>query len=129
MSVADYAFYRDEYFGSVLSEDAFPEYAQQADSYLNELTYGRYVSPYLSERVLYAVKLAECSIADICFSYAQDSAADPVITKETVGSHSVSYRSSADIEKERLSRVKQIAIRYLLTTGLLYRGVRHKFRV
>ena len=42
--VSNYAYYRDTYLGSLLTEENFPKYALRADSYLDLLTTGRYES-------------------------------------------------------------------------------------
>ena len=127
--IADYAFYRDVYLGTVLSEDAFPRYAREADSWLDQLTYGKYASPNLSESVLQKVKMAECALAELCFSMATDAASNPSIEKETVGSHSVTYRGSTDSISGWSARIRETASRYLMSTGLLYRGTILRFKL
>ncbi len=109
--ISDYEFYRDVYLGSVLSEDDFPRYAREADSWLDQLTYGKYASPDLTEKVLTAVKMAECSLAELCFSMATDAASNPSIEKETVGSHSVTYRGSTDSVSGWSARIREAASR------------------
>ena len=127
--IADYQFYRDVYLGTVLSEDDFPRHAREADSWLDQLTYGRYVNPELSEETLLKVKFAECSLAELCLSMATDAAANPSIEKETVGSHSVTYRGSTDSISGWSARIRETASRYLMTTGLLYRGAILRFKL
>ena len=127
--ISDYAFYRDVYLGSVLSEDAFPRYAREADTWLDQLTYGRYANPELSEETLLKVKFAECSLAELCLGMATDAASNPSIEKETVGSHSVTYRGSTDSISGWSARIRETASRYLMTTGLLYRGVILQFKL
>ena len=127
--VADYGFYRDVYLGEVLSSEDFPGYATRADAYLEELTYGKYANPRLPEGVITNIKMAECSIADLCFSMAGDAAAGSSVTKETVGSHSVTYSSCADAAAYWKTRIFEAAQRYLFPTGLLYRGAKLKFEV
>ena len=127
--ISDYAFYRDVYLGSVLSEDDFPRYAREADTWLDQLTYGRYANPELSEETLLKVKFAECSLAELCLSMATDAASNPSIEKETVGSHSVTYRGSTDSISGWSARIRETASRYLMSTGLLYRGVILQFKL
>ena len=127
--IADYQFYRDVYLGSVLSEDDFPRYAREADTWLDQMTYGKYENPNLSESVLQKVKMAECALAELCFSMATDAASNPSIEKETVGSHSVTYRGSTDSISGWSARIRETASRYLMTTGLLYRGVILRFKL
>ncbi len=127
--IADYAFYRNVYLGTVLTAEDFPEYAARADAYLNELTYGRCLEPSLPEETITAVKMAECAVAELCCKTESESAVSSAISKETVGSHSVTYRSGSDTAKSLSVRIREVAERYLLTTGLLYRGAKHDFRV
>ena len=125
--VADYSFYTGEYFGKLLSAEEFPEYATRADAWLSELTFGRYASPDLSESQLQAVKTAECAVADLWYQLQAEPVSDPSISKETVGSHSVTYRTEAEAAAGLAARVYDAAARYLMTTGLLYRGATLRF--
>ena len=127
--ISNYAFYRDVYLGTVLSEDDFPRYAREADTWLDQMTYGKYASSDLSEEVLLKVKFAECSLAELCLSMAADAASNPSIEKETVGSHSVTYRGSTDSISGWSARIRETASRYLMSTGLLYRGVILQFKL
>ena len=125
--VADYSFYTGEYYGKLLSSEEFPEYATRADAWLSELTFGRYSSPDLSDSQLKAVKMAECAVADLWFQYLTEAASNPAISKETVGSHSVTYRSGTEAASSWAARIYDTAAKYLLTTGLLYRGATLRF--
>ena len=125
--VADYSFYTGEYYGKLLSSEEFPEYATRADAWLSELTFGRYSSPDLSESQLQAVKMAECAVADLWYQIQTEQASNPAISKETVGSHSVTYRTEAEAASGLAARIYDAAARYLMTTGLLYRGAILRF--
>ena len=125
--VADYSFYTGEYYGKLLSSEEFPEYATRADAWLSELTFGRYSSPDLSESQLQAVKMAECAVADLWYQLQTEQASNPAISKETVGSHSVTYRTGTEAASGWAARIYETAARYLLTTGLLYRGAILRF--
>ena len=127
--LASYEFYRNVYYGEILTAEDFPKYATRADAYLSELTYGRYTDTTLPETTITAVKMAECSVADLCFSTESQSAVSSAISKETVGSHSVTYRTGSDATKTLSARIREVAERYLLSTGLLYRGAKHDFWV
>ena len=127
--ISNYAFYRDVYLGTVLSEDDLPRYARDADSCLDQLTYGRYASPNLSPEVLEKVKFAECALSELCQTMETDAASNPSISKETVGSHSVTYRGASDTASGWSARIYELAARYLLTTGLLYRGAILQFKL
>ena len=127
--VADYSFYTGEYFGKLLSAEEFPEYATRADAWLSELTFDRYSSPDLSESQIQAVKMSECAVAELCYELQAEPVSDPSISKETVGSHSVTYRSEADAASGLAARIYDTAARYLMTTGLLYRGAILEFKL
>ena len=127
--IADYDFYRNVYFGEVLTPEDFPKYATRADAYLDEITYGRYADPTLSEKTVTAVKMAECSVADLSYTTEAESTVSSAISKETVGSHSVTYRTGSDAAKTLSARIQETAERYLFPTGLLYRGAKLKFEV
>ena len=127
--VADFDFYQTEYFGKLLSSEEFPEYATRADAWLSELTFDRYSSPDLSESQLHAVKMAECAVADLWFQYLTEAATNPSISKETVGSHSVTYRTGTEAASSWAARIHETAARYLMTTGLLYRGAILEFKL
>ena len=127
--VSDYEFYCNVYYGEILTAEDFPKYATRADAYLNELTYGHYADTSLPEATITAVKMAECAVADLCFTTESQSAVSSAISKETVGSHSVTYRTGSDAAKTLSARVLEAAERYLFPTGLLYRGARLRFKV
>ena len=98
--IADYDFYRNVYLGEVLIAEDFPRYATRADAYLNVLTYGNYADSSLPEATVIAVKMAECAVADLCFTTETESAVSSAISKETVGSHSVSYLENGSAQLE-----------------------------
>ena len=127
--IATYDFYQTEYYGKLLSSEEFPAYATRADAWLSELTFDRYSSPDLSESQLKAVKMAECAVADLWFQYLTEAATNPSISKETVGSHSVTYRTGTEAASGWAARIYETAARYLLTTGLLYRGAILQFKL
>lgn len=127
--IADYQFYQDEYFGDILTQEEFDKYATRADSYLEQLTMGRYDDPALPEEVIKAVKMAECAIAEQCAMEAKQSLAiyesmgAGTLASESVGAHSVSYRSGAEIKQASAAEIQALVNRYLGMTGLLYRGI------
>ena len=124
--IADYEFYRETYLGDQLTEETYPKYALRADSYLDELTMGHYEDDCLRGKVLEAVKMAECAIADLCLNLEQASLQSDAAWKvqgEKVGNHSVTYRNNAEIAKQTEAQIRDIARRYLARFGLLYRGI------
>ena len=127
--IATYEFYQTDYYGKLLTSEEFPEYATRADAWLSELTFGRYASPDLSESQLQAVKTAECAVADLWYQLQAEPVSDPSISKETVGSHSVTYRTGTEAASGWAARIYDTAARYLMTTGLLYRGAILQFKL
>ena len=124
--VADYEFYRDSYLGTLLTEENFPKYALRADSFLDLLTTGRYEKDCLPEKAVEAVKMAECAIAEICLNLEQAETQSDAAWKvqgEKVGNHTVTYRNNAEIIEQTEKQISEIARRYLLRWGLLYRGM------
>ncbi len=123
--VSNYAYYRDTYLGSLLTEENFPKYALRADSYLDLLTTGRYEKDCLPEKAAEAVKMAECAIAELCLNLEQaelQSDAAWKVQSEKVGNHSVQFRNNAEIAEQTERQIRKAAERYLARWGLLYRG-------
>ena len=124
--VSNYAYYRDTYLGSLLTEENFPKYALRADSYLDLLTTGRYEKDCLPEKAVEAVRMAECAIAELCLNLEQaelQSDAAWKVQSEKVGNHSVQFRNNAEIAEQTERQIRKAAERYLLRWGLLYRGI------
>ena len=124
--IADYEFYRENYYGDLLTAENFPKYASRADAHLDELTMGKYASDCLEPFEIEAVKKAECAIADLCLNLEQaelQSDAAWKVEGEKVGNHSVTYRNYAEIAKQTERQIHEVAVRYLLRWGLLNRGI------
>ena len=124
--VADYGFYRGTYMGELLVEENFARYALRADSFLDLLTTGRYISDCLPAGAVEAVKMAECAIADLCLNLEQaelQSDAAWKVEGEKVGNHSVTYRNYSEILIQTTNQIREVAVRDLLRWGLLNRGI------
>lgn len=122
--IADFEFYVETYMGNSIPEDDFPRCATRADAYLNEITVGRYALDSLSDSIKEAVKMAECAIAEQVFAAESAvSGTGAAVSSESVGDHSVHYLSREELNRQLGSDAKRAAQRYLLTTGLLFRGV------
>ena len=124
--IADFEYYRDTYLGTLLTAEDFPKYALRADSFLDLLTTGRYAKDCLPAGAVEAVRMAECAIADLCLNLEQaelQSDAAWKVEGEKVGNHSVTYRNNAEIAQQTQKQIREVAARYLLRWGLLYRGV------
>ena len=124
--IADYNFYRETYFGDLLTAENFAKYASRADSFLDELTTGKYECDRLPQKAVEAVKMAECAIADLCLNLEQAETQSDAAWKvqgEKVGNHTVNYRNSAEIVEQTEKQIRKVAERYLARWGLLYRGI------
>ena len=124
--IADFEYYRDTYFGTLLTAEDFPKYALRADSFLDLLTTGRYAKDCLPAGAVEAVRMAECAIADLCLNLEQaelQSDAAWKVEGEKVGNHSVTYRNYSEILIQTTNQIREVAVRYLLRWGLLNRGI------
>lgn len=127
---ADYTFYTTVFFGDQLTAETFPKYATRASDYIDYLTWKKAQSYDDTENT---VKKCCCALAEQYMSIdALKTAAsakvteDGIIASESVGSHSRSFRNGTEAEQavqEAEKALASIARRYLLPTGLLYRGV------
>jgi len=121
MAYATYEYYVNSFYGDLLTADNFDRYAGRASDYLDYVTMGK-AAAYDDSTGALAKACCACaekfSASDAIFARV----ADGEVASESVGSHSVSYRSSGELQaaigKELLSTVQM----YLLPTGLLYRG-------
>lgn len=122
MAYADYGYYVAAYRGDVLTESNFDKYAERASDYIDYITSGQ-AANYNDSHDL--VKKCCCAMAEqqLGISNARLLSENGEIASETVGSHSVSYRSGAETVVELEKGMWSIALQYLTRTGLLYRGV------
>lgn len=120
MAFVDYSYYIEVYKGASLSENEFPMLAERASDYVTYITYGRATED--SE----SVKRAICALAEsykVIFKAQMAASSDSgEIASQTVGSYSVTYRSSADLAEAQRRELYKVAQMYLGSTGLLYRG-------
>lgn len=124
---ASYCYYVGEYFGTLLSETEFHANASKASDYIDYLTFRK-----AQKSDDDAVKKCCCALAEqyALINKARVAASatireDGEIQSETVGSHSRTFRSSSDAAQSITAaeaELANIARRYLLPTGLLYRG-------
>ena len=135
---ADYRFYVDEYYGKLITEQEFPELASRGSEFIDYITFGKAKKAVNASDPLYptdtviAIKKCCCALAEQYEAINKAKAAvvatiraDGEIQSETVGAHSRSFRSGADTANTVTAteaELANIARRYLLPTGLLYRG-------
>lgn len=125
---ADYIFYLSDFYGDLIPEDFWPKYATAASDYIDYYTMGKAAS----QAELLAVKKCCCALAEqfmtidsVKKAVAAKVTTDGIIASESVGSHSRSFRNGAEGEQAvaaATAELANIARRYLLPTGLLYRG-------
>ena len=125
---ADYSYYVNVYHGTQLTEQNFPQYAERASEYIDYITFGKAKK----SAELPEVKKCCCALAEQYETInAVTIAARAAVTdsgqiqSESVGAHSRSFRSgveSAETITAIEAEVGNIARRYLLPTGLWYRG-------
>jgi len=117
---ADYAYYTDEYGGTVLTEEKFGSAVIWSTALIDQMTFGRVRS--LSE-IPSCVSDAACSAAEKYATF-RDAKARGFASESNDG-YSVSYAGTGDGAMDSMmSSVRQEIKVYLANTGLLYRGVR-----
>lgn len=123
MVYASFEYYRDKYFGSVIQDqEDFKKFSTRASHFLDYYTRNKAKDfPDLEE-----LQLACCAIAEkfavLDVANVRASASGGEIQSETVGSHSVTYKTGAELSASVRSEMAAIAKQYLAHTGLLYRG-------
>lgn len=116
---ADYAWYRDEYFGTAIPEAAFPAFSMKASYLVDGMTAGNLDAV---DAVPGCVKDAVCAAAEKLYQFQQSPARG--IRSESNDGYSVSY---ADASEEKAKDDARADIRvYLGTSGLLFRGCRKR---
>lgn len=128
MIYACFTDYLSLYYGNVFTdENEFNRCASRASDYLNRLTMNRVQDYMVLHPDSEEVKKATCALAEVYagISNARANAlsADGEIASESVGGHSVSYRSGLETSATLETELRKIAQSYLAMTGLLYRGV------
>ena len=128
MLYADFAYYQNVFCGDLIpTVDDFTIYAARASRYIDHITVDKaeaYAAEHPDDTKL---KDACCAAADQYFLIGKARASiasnDGDIASESVGSHSVSYRSGIETAAALESGLKKTVSVYLFTTGLLYRGI------
>lgn len=128
MIYADYSYYTGTYYGDTIeSEDDFLKFATRACRYIDRITMNRAESYAALHPEDTALKNACCAGADqymmIAAARAAAASEDGEIASETVGSHSVSYRSGLETAATLEAELRKVIESYLVSTGLLYRGI------
>lgn len=116
---ADYDWYKSNYFGAIVPEEAFPFFAVKASYLIDSLTAGNLRPLYESPD---CVKDAVCAATEKLYQFQQSPARE--IKSENNDGYSVTY---ADASEEKALDDAKTEIRvYLSTSGLLFRGCRKR---
>lgn len=134
MLYADFPFYQDGYRGTMLTDaTVYGTAAARASEYLDMVTFGRLLDGIPPEFEL-RVRKCVCALAEALYTFAAfgtgAEGAQGLKTSETIGAYSVGYANPAEWLSSLLdgdtaglgSYLKSICMRYLGTTGLLFRG-------
>ena len=113
MAYADFQYYKNTFLGNAIQEIDFPRLSLRASEYIDAHTGG--IIPQLSA-IPEEVQKAICAVAEKIQAY--ESKAE--VTSESVGSYSVTYKTSDATYEQELGKVLRL---YLGNTGLLYRGL------
>lgn len=115
---ADYDFYLNSYFGSLIAEEDFPRLSERASEYVRAVTGG--ISDKVDGADLEAVKKASCAVAEVLLDEGSMSAAvfsgGQSVASEAVGGWSRSFKAPAlsAAEVEYLgSRKREAIVLYL----------------
>lgn len=111
LDIVDYNYYFAEFGGNLIPAERFRYYSRQAKSYVNALTRGR-----AEQSGIDAVRDCICELAELY--YADDN--NDRVASESIGALMMSYREDQRPLEQKLSEACR---RYLMHTGLLYRGV------
>ena len=134
MPYADHTYYTQPYRGQRIKEAAmFLMYAERASEYIDMVTFDR-LSGGVPEEFAEKVQKCCCAIAEAFADYADYGGISTPNgsgkASETIGKYSVSYTTAAQTISGLLygtsaglqDYLRSICIRYLGSTGLMYRG-------
>ena len=124
----DYAFYKNTYKGN-MPQDDFNKLVIRASYEVQKNIFNKDITGYEDE-----VQLATCSVADILLKIEQlenkkeSIVLNQILKSESVGDYSRTFDTANvnDIDVQisnQKEKIKEELRRYLLDTGLLYRGV------
>lgn len=134
MAYTTYDFYKNEYYGDVIPDTAFPKWNDRASIKLDQLTFGKIDADAIDE---YGEKIqkATCALADLMYQidYKSSHANDETVANiksMSSGGRSVSFGGNETlIDKVMGDKTAQnhliydTVCEYLAGTGLLYAGV------
>ena len=117
----DYAFYSNNFGGTVIPVGAFDRRSTDAEFFINRITFGRVHKYELRQPDLMAVKMAVCAVAEVY--YLADQHRD--VKSENNDGYSVTYVDTS--ENALKVRAIEAADRYLSDTTLRNRTVAYDY--
>ena len=137
MAYADFTYYRDIFSGILITNEAmFRTFAERASEFIDTATFDRLADEELLNRHKTKVQKCTCALAEQYFrrnTAVSDSFSDAEKlpkTSESIGSYSVAFLNPLDYVQETSmtdsdfqKSLKSTVLRFLGSTGLLYRGV------
>lgn len=122
MAYVDYQYYCDSqsFCGSTIEQDTFSYWERKAENYIKSLTFGNINNDNIPE----CVKNCCCEVAELYYKEDKEIKSLPSgIKQEKTGEHTVTFEDVNSIT-DRYRKRRDICIReYLLSEGLMYRGI------
>lgn len=115
---ATFEYYEDTYKGTVLDTVSFDMYALKATQTIKMHTFSKIKDSNIPEEA----KLCCCELAEVIHKHETTKTGSGKVS-EKVGDYSVTFESQKQIEETYNNSVTSIINKWLLMTGLLYRGV------
>lgn len=119
---ADFEFYEDNFGGTAIASADFSTLAIRASFMIDFLTFDRaadVISDDEDADQVTAIKMATCAVAEVIQEISDRTAK---IQSEKVGPYSVTYTPTPTDSLSNDARMSLAAKRYLVKTGLMYRG-------
>lgn len=101
----------------------FPFYARQASQVIDQYTFGR-LCGVADDAIPEAVRMCCCELAETDFQREKIRKESGGKTSEKIGTYSVSYGSSQEMEGTAAKEQRGVIMKWLGDTGLCYQGVR-----
>lgn len=134
MAYADFGYYQDFFLGKVITDmEQFRTLSERASEYIDMVTFYRINTDIFKDKsVEKLIKKCTCAVAEAYYIYDITHSIDGTIssakTSESIGQYSVSWANPLD-SLETLtggnfpSYLRNLVMKYLGHTGLMYRGV------
>ena len=119
----DFTFYTEEFLGTTIPEADFPKLALDASMLLDSYTFDRIpavIEANTDANLIFKIKMSTCAIAEELYDIQVNGEERGSIASETVGAHSVTYAAGGG--RTDAQKPYDVAVTYLGSTGLMYRG-------